>query len=453
MIYFILLSSSSLPPFTNRRCVMAFAQTPTHQDLIAKAQKYFPGASNGNAALSPEHGFVIAAGQGSHIYDPDGHSWIDYLMGSGPMILGHGHPDVVAAVQAQLSKGTTFFYLNDKAIELAGAIIDAVPCAEQLRFTSTGSEATFFALRVARAFRGRDKILKFEGGYHGNHDYAMMNTEGQAPCDYPQAVRGSSGIPKSLEQEVLIAPFNDIEQTTAIIDSYHDELGAVIVEPFQRALVPVAGFLAGLRDVTAHYSIPLIFDEVVTGFRFAYGGAQEHYGVLPDLATYGKIIGGGYPLAAVAGKAEIMQAFCRPNADGVAVGQVGTLNGNPIAATAGLATLNVLRQPGTYERLHAIGRQLRTQLEATLREHNVAGQVLGDGPIFQIVFTEQPVQTYRASLTGDAEKHRVFHEELLNHGVLKSPSKGYASLVHSDADLTATADAFDAAMHKVAQMA
>ncbi len=236
---------------------MTFAQSPKHQDLIAKAQQYFPGASNGNAALSSERGFVIASGQGARVYDPDGHAWIDYLLGSGPMILGHAHPDVVAAVQAQVSKGTTFFYLNDKAIELAGAIIDAVPCAEQVRFVSTGSEATFFALRVARAFRGRDKILKFEGAYHGSHDYAMMNTEGQDPQDYPQAVRGSSGIPKSLEQEVLIAPFNDIDQTTAIIDKHHDELGAVIAEPFQRTLTPVPGFLEGLREITAHYGIPL----------------------------------------------------------------------------------------------------------------------------------------------------------------------------------------------------
>ncbi|MGQ4810446.1 Glutamate-1-semialdehyde 2,1-aminomutase [Candidatus Entotheonellaceae bacterium PAL068K] len=430
---------------------MAFAQTPRHQTLLQQAQQYFPGASNGNAALSPDRGFVIAAGQGSRVSDPDGHAWIDYLLGSGPMILGHAHPEVVAAVQEQITKGTTFFHLNDKAIELAGAIIDAVACAEQVRFTASGSEATFFALRVARAFRGRDKILKFEGAYHGSHDYAMMNVEGQEVYDYPRAVRGSAGIPNSLEQEVLIAPYNDIDQTTAIIETHHDELGAVIVEPFQRTLSPVPGFLEGLRQVTAHYGIPLIYDEVVTGFRFAYGGAQAHYGVTPDLAAFGKIVGGGYPLAAVAGKAEIMARFALPNDAGVSVAQVGTLNGNPVAAAAGLATLNVLRQPGTYERLQEVGQRLRDQLEATLREHRVAGQVLGDGPIFHVLFTEQPIQTYRDGCDADAQKHRIFHDELLNHGVLKPPSKGYISLAHSDADIEETAQAFDAAMAQVAR--
>jgi glutamate-1-semialdehyde 2,1-aminomutase len=368
------------------------------------------------------------------------------------MILGHAHPEVVAAVQEQLAKGSTFFYLHEKAIALAEAIVEAIPCAEQVRFTASGTEATFFALRVARAFRGRDKILKFEGAYHGSHDYAMMNTEGQEPQEYPRAVRGSAGIPRSLESEVLIAPYNDLERTTAIIDEHHHTLGAVIVEPFQRMLSPIPGFLQGLREVTAHYGIPLIYDEVVTGFRFAYGGAQEYYGVVPDLAALGKIVGGGYPLAAVVGKADIMAAFVKPNDDGVAVGQVGTLNGNPIAATAGLATLQVLRQPGTYERLREVGQRLRSLLAATLREHNVAGQVLGEGPLYHVVFTAQPIRTYRDTLTAEAQKHRVFHQELLNNGVLKPGSKGYISLAHSDTDLDETARAFDAAMARVAQL-
>ena len=431
---------------------MALARSADHEALMARAQQYFPGASNGNAALSGEHSFVIARGQGPHVYDPDGRRWIDYLLGSGPMIVGHAHPEVNAAVREQLDNGSTFFNLTDKAIELAGEIIDAVACAEQIRFTSTGSEATFFALRVARAFRGRDKILKFEGGYHGNHDYAVMSTEGQAAWDGPYGVRGSSGIPECLEQEVLIAPFNDIERAAAIIEGHHDELGAVIIEPFQRALSPLPGFLQGLREATAQYGIPLIFDEVVTGFRFAYGGAQEYYGVVPDLAAMGKIIGGGYPLAAVMGKTEMMSYFSQPDARGTPVAQVGTLNGNPVAAAAGLATLKILRRPGSYERLHEVGQRLRDQLQATLREHDVPGQVLGEGPVFHLMFTDQPVRTYQDSLTSDTNKNRVFHDALMANGVLKPSAKGYASLVHSDEDLAETAKVFDAAMAQVAQL-
>ena len=431
---------------------MALDRSAGHESLVTQARQYFPGASNGNAALTGEHSFVIAGGQGAHVYDPDGRRWIDYLLGSGPMIVGHAHPEVNAAVRDQLDKGSTFFNLTDKSIELAGEIIDAVACADQLRFTSTGSEATFFALRVARAFRGRDKILKFEGGFHGNHDYAVMSTEGQAASDGPYGVRGSSGIPECLEQEVLIAPFNDLERTASIIETHHDDLGAVVIEPFQRALSPLPGFLQGLREATAHYGIPLIFDEVVTGFRFAYGGAQEHYGVVPDLAALGKIIGGGYPLAAVVGGSEIMSCFSRPDARGAAVAQVGTLNGNPIAAAAGLATLEILRRPGSYERLQEIGQRLRDQLQATLREHEVPGQVLGEGPVFHLAFTDQPVRSYRDMLTGDPEKNRVFHEALMANGVLKPSAKGYASLMHSDEDLAETEKVFDAAMAEVARL-
>jgi glutamate-1-semialdehyde 2,1-aminomutase len=206
-----------------------------------------------------------------------------------------------------------------------------------------------------------------------------------------------------------------------------------------------------VRDLTAKYDLPLIFDEVVTGFRFAYGGAQEHYGVVPDLASIGKIVGGGYPLAAVVGKKDYMAPFATPDAEGMVVGQIGTLNGNPVAAAAGLATLRVLRQPGAYERLHEVGRRVREQLAATLREHGVAGHVVGDGPIFQVYFNErESVHTYRDTLDHDADKNRVFHQSLLKNGILKSASKGYISLVHSDADLEETAQVFDQAMAEVA---
>ncbi len=431
---------------------MAIAHNASHQAMLMKAQQYFPGGSNGNVNLPPDDAFIIASGQGARVYDVEGHEWIDYLLGSGPMILGHAHPRVVAAVQEQTLKGTTFFYLNDRVVELAEAIVSAVPCAEKIRFMSSGSEATFFALRIARAFRNRDKILKFEGAYHGSHDYAMMNVEGQGVAEYPRAVRGSAGIPRSVEHEVLIAPYNDVERTTAIIEQHHDSLGAVIIEPFQRVLSPKIAFLKGVREITAHYGIPLIFDEVVTGFRFAYGGAQEYYGVVPDVAAFGKIIGGGYPLAAVTGQAEIMESFTRPDHNGVAVAQVGTLNGNPIAAAAGLATLEELRKPGSYARLHELGQKVRNLLEATLQEHQVPGQVLGDGPIYHVVFTEQPIETYRDMLAANTHRQQVFHHELLNHGILKSSSKGYVSLAHTDADLEVTARAFDTAMARVAQV-
>src|SRR5438874_10543820 len=207
---------------------MALAQNPAHQALLATAQRVLPGGSNGTVSLPPEQAFVIAAGQGTRVYDVEGHCWIDYLLGSGPMILGHAHPEVVAAVQEQLTKGSTFFYLHEKAIQLAEAIVEAVPCAEQVRYTSSGTEATFFALRVARAFRGRDKIMKFEGGFHGAHDYGMMSVSPRSPKAFPAPTPDSAGIPPALEGDVLVAPYNDLATAEALIATHHDALAAVI---------------------------------------------------------------------------------------------------------------------------------------------------------------------------------------------------------------------------------
>src|SRR5439155_597120 len=243
--------------------------------------------------------------------DVSGREYIDYLMGSGPLILGHAHPAVVAAVREALEHGTTYFLVNEPIVKLADELCRAVRCAEQVRFTSTGTEATFFALRVARAYRKRDKIMKFEGGYHGGHDYALMSAAPRSPKAFPAATPDSAGIPHVLEGEVLIAPYNDLATVEALLAVYADELAAVIVEPFQRLIPPQRGFLEGLRTLTRRHGIPLIFDEVVTGFRFAYGGAQEYYGVVPDLAAYGKIIGGGFPLAAVCGRRRSPQGLQR----------------------------------------------------------------------------------------------------------------------------------------------
>ncbi|TMK76222.1 MAG: aminotransferase class III-fold pyridoxal phosphate-dependent enzyme, partial [Actinobacteria bacterium] len=307
------------------------ARSAKEAELLERAQRWLPGGVLGTARYAADVAFVAKRGKGSKIYDVSGREYIDYVLASGPLILGHAHPAVVAAVREQIEAGSTFFMVNEPIIQLAEEICQAIPCAEQVRFTSSGSEATFFALRVARTYRQRDKILKFEGGYHGAHDYGMMGWAPRSPKAFPAPMPDSSGIPHSIEADVLIAPFNDLGTVEGIIATHADELAAVIVEPFQRLVRPQPGFLRGLREITRHYGVLLIFDEMVTGFRLAYGGAQQYYGVVPDLAAIGKIVGGGYPLAAVCGAEELMRPF-DPQYDGTGdfIPQSGTLNGNPI---------------------------------------------------------------------------------------------------------------------------
>ena len=323
-------------------------------------------------------------------------------MGSGPMVLGHAHPSVVQAVIKAVQDGSTFFAINEHAVLLAEELVRAVPCADKVRFTTSGTDACFQALRIARAFRGRDKILKFEGGFHGTSDYSLMSNPPRALNPFPQPDPSSGGIPKAILDTVLIAPFNDAETTTAIIEQNHDDLAAVIIEPMQRILSPKPGFLQALREVTAHYQIPLIFDEVVTGFRLAYGGAQEYYGVTPDLTAVGKIMGGGYALAAVCGREEIMAPYDSSQVDaGDHVGQIGTLNGNPVACAAGLATLAELRKEGAYERIWATGRRLRDSLDNLCAQAEIPAQTTGEDPVFDIIFTDDPLSDYRSTLSAD----------------------------------------------------
>ncbi len=411
---------------------------------LAKAARYLPGGSNGNTITMD---VVVREGRGSHVWDLSGNEYIDYALGSGPMLLGHAHPDVVAAVEKQIGMGTTFFGLNEHAIELAEQIVEAVPCAEQVRFSSSGGEATLYAMRAARAFRGRDKILKFEGGYHGMNDYALMSMQPDDPPDFPTAKPDSPGIPAALDPGVLVAPFNDIDTTTAIIERHHDELGGVILEPLQRVIPPAPGFLLGLREVTEAFQVPLIFDEVVTGFRLAYGGAQEYYGVVPDLCALGKAISGGYPLAAIAGRAEIMEGF-DPSRENPVL-QEGTLNGNPIAAVAGLATLEVLRREGVYAGLFETGKRLMDGMRQVLLEAEIPAQVLGEPPVFDLAFVEGEIVDYRSMLHRDKEKVLRVNSLLLERGVYKNDSKYYVSLAHDDDDVEATLDAFTSAIEEL----
>ena len=291
-----------------------------------------------------------------------GRTYLDYVLGSGPLLLGHAHPAVVRAVQEQVARGSTFHWLSEPSIRLAETVVGAVPCAEQVRFVSTGTEATMFACRMARAFTRREKILKFEGGWHGFHDYAMVgNWRVPSEAPYPHPGPDIGGIPGAPLDSVLVAPFNDLATTERIATERRRDLAAIIVEPLQRSIRPRPGFLAGLRDLAQRLGALLIFDEVVTGFRLAYGGAQEYYGVVPDLAVYGKALTCGFSLAAIAGRADVMAT-----ADPARKGSLdyaalsGTLSGNALACAAGIAALGELRRPGVYERLHALGERLRS---------------------------------------------------------------------------------------------
>ncbi len=421
-------------------------KTEQEQALIEKAYRVLPGGNLGNLGSD----IIIQEGKGGRIWDVSGNEYVDYLLGSGPMLIGHSHPDVLAAVRDQLERGTTFFAGNENAILLAEEIVNAVPCAEKVRFSSSGTEATLYAMRAARAYRKRDKILKFEGGFHGMNDYALMSMGPAQPRDFPHPVPDSAGIPKAIEGEMLIAPFNDIETTSDIIQRYHEELAGVIVEPFQRLIPPVPGFLQGLRDVTEQYEIPLIFDEVVTGFRLAYGGAQEYYGVTPDLCTLGKACAGGFPLTAVAGRQELMAGF---EGDAAASGgfmpQIGTLSGNPVAAAAGLATLEVLRREGTYERLFATGQRIKDALERLFKEAEIPVQVVGDAPLFDVYFTEAEVTDYRSSLSGDKKILARFNRLLLERGIFKGDTKYYISTAHTAGDVDQTIEAFAGAIDEL----
>jgi glutamate-1-semialdehyde 2,1-aminomutase len=425
------------------------------RDLLAAARTILPGGCLGQNTLPPELSFVVARGEGARLVDLRGRTYLDYVLGSGPLLLGHAHPALVRAVQEQAALGSTFFWLSEPAIRLAEAVVQAVPCAEQVRFVSTGTEATMLACRMARAFTRREKILKFEGGWHGLHDYAMIgNWRVPSEAPYPHPGPDVGGIPRGVLESVLVAPFNDLETTERIAAGQGPDLAAIIVEPLQRAIRPQPGFLAGLRELARRLGTLLIFDEVVTGFRLAYGGAQEHYGVLPDLAVFGKALTGGFSLAAIAGRADIMAT-----ADPARKGSLdyaalsGTLSGNALACAAGVAALEELRRPGVYPRLHALGERLRAGLARRAARVGVAIQAIGDGPLAQVFFIDPGVDlgTDRALRAADGRKAARFAVECLQRGIFTLPhTKLYLSLAHTDADVDWTLDAMEDALRAVA---
>lgn len=415
----------------------------TQDEWIEKAQEVLPAGGFGNF----DPGIIIARGEGAHVWDEDGNKYIDYLIGSGPMLLGHGHPEVMEAVLEQLPKGMTFFANNSKGIELAQAIIDAVPCCEQVRFVTSGGEADMYAIRLARAYTGRNKILKFEGGYHGMSAEAQMSLAPSRRVNFPQAVPDSAGIPIGVAEQMVIAPYNDLEAVENLLRE-DDDIAAIIVEPLQRIIPPEPGYLQGLRDLCDKYDVLLIFDEIVTGFRLAYGGAQERYGVVPDICTLGKIIGGGFPLAALGASADIMRHF-----DKKIVGedkwlmQLGTLSGNPIASVAGLKTMEMLRRDDAYDKLRTIGGALQKMQNDALNEAGIAHQICGDETLFDIFFTNNTCRDYRSAQHDDPKRNEAYNQVLRDNGIFKSPGKLYPSLAISQEDLAAT----EIAVHKAVE--
>jgi glutamate-1-semialdehyde 2,1-aminomutase len=419
-------------------------------ELLATAGRLLP---SGVRSASPSLPFVVREARGARLLDESGNEYIDYLLGSGPLLLGHAHPAVVAAVRQQLERGTSYLLVNEPAIRLAEAIVELVPCAEAVSFHSTGSEATFFALRLARAYRRRDVVLKFEGGYHGMGDDALMSTQWTFdPPAFPAPRASSSGIPKNVKSNVLVAPFNDIATAGAIIERHHDSIAAVIVEPLQRTIPPLPGFLEELRRITAHYGIVLVFDEVVTGFRLALGGAQAYYGVTPDLCALGKSISGGHPLGVLCGAREIM-ALADPSRreHGDSVLLTGTYSGNPVSAVAALACVEELRRPGTYERLMATGNRLRTALQTMLDDARIDARVTGEPCVFQPWFTSAEVVDHRNTLGADRARAGVFTDALLEAGVVKAHEKFFVSTAHGEEEVARTLEAFDFAVERLAK--
>ena len=424
-------------------------QTITTQNKwVERARRILPAGGFGN--FDPN--IIIREGRGSRVWDEDGREYVDYLIGSGPMLLGHSHPEVMEAILEILPKGQTFFANNALGIELAEVICDAMACGERLRYVSSGGEADMYAMRLARAYTGRDKIVKFEGGYHGMSAEAQMSLSPERVANFPQPVPDSAGIPQSVANDMLIAPFNDADYLRSLLAEYEGRIAGLIVEPLQRVIPPNPGFLQAVRQECDRYGIVLIFDEIVTGFRLAYGGAQELYGIAPDICTLGKVIGGGFPLAAITGHKDIMAHF-----DKDSVGeqgwlmQLGTLSGNPIAAAAGLKSLEILRRDGAYATLRQNGETVMSHVHDTLGPTGIHYQIVGDPTLFEIVFTHAPPKNYRDVQRGNGQQAAVWNSVLRDHGVFKSPGKTYPSLVLSNDDLDLTKEAMVQAAKVIAE--
>ncbi|MFH1382037.1 MAG: glutamate-1-semialdehyde 2,1-aminomutase [Chloroflexota bacterium] len=421
------------------------------EKLFEEAQHYLPGGVDSPVRAFKAVGgtpFFVTRGKGSHVYDEDGHEFIDYICSWGPLILGHAHPQVVKALKKAVEQGTSFGASTELETTLARMICSAMPSIEMLRFVNSGTEATMSALRLARAFTNRDKIVKFAGGYHGHSDGLLARAgSGLASLGIPS----SPGVTASVTRDTLVAPYNDFQAMEQLFAQFSKEIAAVIIEPVAAnmgVVPPQPGFLEHLRRLTKESGALLIFDEVITGFRLAYGGAQSLFHVTPDITCLGKIIGGGLPVGAYGGQRDIMTMLAPLGP----VYQAGTLSGNPVAMTAGIETLKILSQAGVYEQLEVTSARLEEGITRIARKLSLAVQVSRVGSILTVFFTGQPVTDYAIATQADTAQFARFFHHLLNAGISWPPSQfeaAFVSLAHTEPDIQATIEAIGQALGSI----
>ena len=422
-----------------------------HSDLWETSLTYIPGGVN-----SPVRAFRKVGGtpvfvdhaRGCYLYDCDGKEYIDYVLSWGPLILGHAHPRVLSAIKESCEKGTSFGAPTEREALFAEMLVEALPSMEKVRLVSSGTEATMTAIRLARGFTGKDDIIKFEGCYHGHSDSLLVKAgSGAATLGVPDSL----GVPQDLARHTITLPYNDADAFVQAVEGHHGTLACVIVEPVAAnmgVVPPQEGFLATLRQYCSRYDIILVFDEVITGFRIGYGGAQVLYGIMPDLTTLGKIIGGGMPIGAVGGKAAIMDELAP---DG-GVYQAGTLSGNPVAVAAGIAALKVLSEVNPYEELDRLTRMLADGLRGITERLSIPSCVTQVGSMMSLFFSKDAVRDFQAVLRADTHKYRTYFHGMLSRGVYLAPSPyeaTFLSTAHTDEVVERTLEAAEESLRQI----